>query len=500
MINNLPKKILILIILILGHTFSGSVFSEDCLVLRNLEKSSYINTSWSDINQACLEQLSPSSYNKLISILIEEKIHNSIIENSIHNNRIIFDQLILKTIELYTNSNNSEYSRSLLNLLETQKLTILQDYFDDDCTPLKNQAIRPLKNQAILYTHSLPKNQFLTLLITNNNIKIHINHTSIIKREVIGLRNSIINPIFTEMLEIDKHIEQFKVKDESNPSYINIRKHAKKLYKLLIQPFSKELSNLNIEHLIFIPDSVTGIFPVEALLDDKNNEYVLDKNYSISYAPNLSKTNKNTNKNKNLLFISPDQPGKNSGSNEDLKLLNNLLFVSSRIQGKKATPRGLFNTITNKSISILYLSSHAQFKSDFDKSFIQLFENNKLYVKNFERMTSSLTARVLPPDLVVLSACETAKSEGGTVDASLGLAGIAARSGVNTVVASLWVTRSPEVLLGRSGEQGESFFHLISNSGLSKAKALQKSKQLLKKNHSIYEWAAFILIGDWGKI
>lgn len=448
------------------------------------------------VNDSCLDNLAPSEFSQLVSLISESEINNHILDYKSDIQKNNYSHLISKTIKLYEKTKNLEYSNALLKLLETQKLIDLQNYFDDDCTPLNNEIIKPAMGEAMLYMHSLPNNQFLVLLVTTDNLHVSFSKTSDILANVVALKKILFNlpdnPLFSNF----KHRGEPEKKND--PLYKIIRQHATLLYDLLISPFSSKLANLGIRHLVVIPDSTTGIFPVEVLLDKIDDKYIIDKEYAISYSPNLSKIQKNTNNSKELLFISPELPNdKESSLNQDLELIKKILPVSN-VQGKKATKNGLFNAITNRPTSILYIASHARFEKNFEDSHIELYAKEPLSVRDFERMTSSLSARAEPPDLIVLSACETAQSDGGELDASLGLAGVAARSGANTVIASLWETRSPEVLLGSDIKQKDSFFHILFNNNLTKAKALQESKRRLKKSRSMYEWASFVLIGDWG--
>lgn len=450
------------------------------------------------LNQYCLDKLNHTDYEKLISVLVSERNDNYILQNITYNDEAAYNQLISKTINKYQKYNDPMYSNALLKLLESQKLTKLQDYFDDDCTPLNGAQIKPVNGQAILYLHKLQNDQFLTLLITEAGTHINYIDTNVLETKILQLRAAITNG---------------KIQNSTGPEtnnealYSDLKKHASSLYKLLLSPFSKELDNLN--HLTVVPDSSTGIFPLEALYDAEEKEYVIKKSYSVSYAPNLSRTAKRTNKSGDLLFVSPALPesseeyNKNNevGFNEDLRLLKKYYRnPSSELRGKKTTELGLFNAISNKQMSILFIAAHAKFETNFKNSNITLYDG-ELSVSKFERMTSSLSAKKLPPDLIVLSACEAAQGGNGIVDASLGLAGVAARSGANTVIASLWIIRIPEVLVGDINRlQGGSFFQSISDKTrvVTKAKALQERKKLLMKSHSIYDWAAFVLIGDWG--
>lgn len=483
-------------ILSLSLLLSGPVLANENCFSFDDSNMSFNSVDATSIKTECIDKLSEGNFSKLASVLIDKREgSNYIFQTHQDDDNKIINLLILKSIKKYRNTKNKIYSSTLIRLLESQKLSALQSYFEDDCTPLNSDKINPTEKHAILYMHSLPRNKFLTLLITNDEIHIRLFETDVIKSEAKNFRAAI---------EGLNEVNEVTTATKDSIFYKDTIKHGIKLYDLLILPFSKIIKKHRIEHLTIIPDSIVGIFPIEALIDshtNKNNKiYVLDKNYSISYSPNLSITNKKTNKKGSILAVSPARKGAQNSFDYDMELLENLQPNTTRVQGNKASKHGLFNAVTNKSTSILYIASHAQFEPKYEDSFILLADDKELEVKEFEKMTSSLSSRKLPPDMIVLSACETVKGE-GSVDATLGLAGAAARSGVNTVVASLWKTKSPEVLIGRyTDKQDFSFFHKISIPGITKAKALQLSKRHLKKSRSIYQWSAFIIIGDWGTI
>ena len=469
-----------------------------------------------NINLSCMDQLNPVDYAKLVSMIISERNSKSIIHAASTNQAEVYNQLVEKTLSKYIQNQNANYGNALLDLLDAQKLAKLQDYFSDDCTPLSKNKINPKNQEAILYMHSLPGNRFLSLLLTKNNISIaKITET---------------NTVLSKANDLKSTIESLQgiTEDKNNPGYQKLRETAKYLYNTILRPFETSLDN-NITHLVIIPDALTGIMPMEALWDEMKNEYVLNKGYSISYAPNLSQISNKTYKGNEVLFVSSEAPTNNetdltntasldstidSGFNQDLTLLEKNYSSIIKLQGNKATKAGLFNTLNNQSMSILHIATHAKFSQDFRKSYIQLYDDRKdanegkLLVQDFERMMVSSSARKQPPDLIVLSACESAQGGNGMPDASLGLAGVAARSGVNSVIAGLWVLNIPEVLVGPKGgtedvslgdDYSEYFYHIIAREpAITKAKALQRSKQGIQKNRSIFDWAALVLIGDWG--
>lgn len=96
-----------------------------------------------------------------------------------------------------------------------------------------------------------------------------------------------------------------------------------------------------------------------------------------------------------------------------------------------------------------------------------------------------------PIELLVLSACQTAE---GDRRATLGLAGVAVRSGARSTLASLWAVgdESTAKLMGKFYEE------LANNPNITKSQALQLAQQhiLQNKPHPRY-WAPYVLIGNW---
>jgi CHAT domain-containing protein len=93
----------------------------------------------------------------------------------------------------------------------------------------------------------------------------------------------------------------------------------------------------------------------------------------------------------------------------------------------------------------------------------------------------------------VLSACETAV---GDDRASLGLAGIAVKSGAHSVMASLWAVddSATQKLIQ------EFYTGIVTTGGQSKARALQLAQQKVMANpewHHPQYWAPFTVIGNW---
>lgn len=98
-----------------------------------------------------------------------------------------------------------------------------------------------------------------------------------------------------------------------------------------------------------------------------------------------------------------------------------------------------------------------------------------------------------------MTACQTAV---GNDRATLGLAGVALQVGVKSALATLWSVNDESTF-----DLISEFYNKLSNSGMSKAKALRQAQIRLinaKKipgvnkqyDHPAY-WAPFILSGNW---
>jgi CHAT domain-containing protein len=92
---------------------------------------------------------------------------------------------------------------------------------------------------------------------------------------------------------------------------------------------------------------------------------------------------------------------------------------------------GILQALRLRQPGILHLATHAEFNQGSpDQSLIHLWDRS-LHLKDIR----SLNLEALAPELLVLSACNTAT---GNPEAELGFTGLAALSGVKTAMGSLW--------------------------------------------------------------
>ena len=97
-----------------------------------------------------------------------------------------------------------------------------------------------------------------------------------------------------------------------------------------------------------------------------------------------------------------------------------------------------------------------------------------------------LLASKEPVDLLTLSACQTAA---GDNRATLGIAGLAARTGVKNVLASLWFVNDADTVVLM-----ENFYNQLLQNSTTKVEALRATQIALIPESHPSVWSAFILV------
>jgi CHAT domain-containing protein len=261
------------------------------------------------------------------------------------------------------------------------------------------------------------------------------------------------------------------------------------LYSLLIKPIEKTLPKEGGQLTLAIDSSLQSL-PWGCLYDGHN--YLIEK-YSLSLAIGSKvQTSKPFNKNHVSGLIAGSSKFPNNPEYAEIPSVPaEIRAVNSKLKGKSLinnqfTTQALLNNAEN--VNILHLASHGQFSSNPEETFL-LNSSGKFQLGQLETLLRNRQTN--PLDLLVLSACDTAK---GDRRALLGLAGTAIQSGARSVVASLWlVNDQSQVILMQE------FYTELLTYKKSKADALRLAQlKLLKSNQysSPYYWAGIILLGS----
>ncbi|MDB9371024.1 CHAT domain-containing protein [Nodularia spumigena CS-586/05] len=275
--------------------------------------------------------------------------------------------------------------------------------------------------------------------------------------------------------------------------------YPQSLYKLLLAPISKYLPETG--NLIFVLDTYFQNLPISMLHDGE--KYLIDS-YNIS-VPSSSqfyqdKAFKPGQLRALVAAISEESPSFRDSLvppnlnplpevKAEIKNIRKNTVSTSELLNHQFTSDRFRQKIGNSPLPVVHVSTHAQFSSDPEQTFILAWDRpmNLLDLNALLKRQNSQSSI----DLLVLSACQTAK---GDRRSALGIAGLAAQSGARSTIATLWLVNSDSTV-----QLISKFYEGLKN-GLPKAEALRQAQLSLLSNPKYthpYYWAAFVLVGAW---
>ncbi len=296
--------------------------------------------------------------------------------------------------------------------------------------------------------------------------------------------------------EINNQVEEFL--QSLNPAYSNQlrQQSAQTIYNWLISPAEK-LINLNqIDTLVFVLDGFLQSIPMAALYDGE--QYLIEK-YRIALTPGLQLLASQSLANQEVATFMAGVSEANLGFSalpgvevEFQEIASEI--ISQQLLNQQFTRQQLETSLNDNNYPILHFATHGQFSSTPDNTFILAWQDS-INIQDFQTILRTRERRNRSPiELLILSACQTAT---GDRRATLGLAGMAVRSGARSTIATLWSVKDNSTArlmaeLYAVLTQPEVKFH--------KAEALRQAQlKLLQSedfNHPFY-WAPFVLIGNW---
>ncbi|NKB18727.1 MAG: CHAT domain-containing protein [Pseudanabaena sp. CRU_2_10] len=262
---------------------------------------------------------------------------------------------------------------------------------------------------------------------------------------------------------------------------------AQEVYDLLIRPMAADLARSPIDILVFVNDGILRSVPMAALHDGKQfliQKYPIASVLGTSLTPTLAE---NAPRLQALAF----------GLSEAVPPFVALPSVPDEIQevenilgGQKYLNRDFtfksFQTKVKEGFAVVHLATHAKFGATPESTFLQAFDRTV----SLEQLETILRSSKHAIELLVLSACQTAAGDNRS---TLGLAGIALRSGVKSVLATLWSVNDTDVV-----PLIQDFYREWQKPGVTKAEALRRAQlnNINGNNGHPAIWAAFILVGN----
>lgn len=361
-----------------------------------------------------------------------------------------------------------------IKTLEGLRTASIQDYFQDSCVAearlnIGNIADVIEADTAILYPLML-KDRLRVLLVTRDGIR----------QQLSGLNR---DTLFDAAEQL-----RSRIKDNDDGYLVQSRL----LSAALIEPFADILKQRKISHLIIVPDHITAAIPYSAL--EYDDRFLLER-FSLSIAPALELTQSDSAAagKRRALYAGVSLPVFNLPALQRVR--DEIALASSFIPGETLLNNGFSSDSVAEKLSaggygILHLASHSRIADEVEDSFILTFDG-KMTLNNLRDLLGATRYSQTPVRLLSLSACSTAE---GSRRAALGLAGLAVKSGAQSVLASLWPINDTA-----TAQLVAEFYRQLAD-GQGKADALRQAQLSLLRDARFEHpnnWAAFVLVGDW---
>ncbi len=408
-----------------------------------------------------------------------------------------------------TNPNNSNLELAR-QIIESLQLAELDNFFQDPCvqtadTTVTIEQIDP--EAAVIYPIVLRDRLEVILSLPNRPLQkfsTAINQTKV-NQTIDLLYDSLYNPsVDNSAVNIfsTTPIEPTEVKANMQTLLPTLQQ----IYSWLIEPLTPELTANNVKTLVFVLNGRLQNVPLSALYDGK--QYLLEK-YQIALAPSLQLLAPQTTSRDKIKILTAGLSQQVEVAGDIFPALNNVPQELNQIKAIFPQSQQLLNqefTQANleeqlqSDFSVIHLATHGLFSSDPNRTFIITGDGQIIDINTFGSILRSSQTR---PELIVLSACDTAT---GDERAILGLAGMAVRSQTSSTIASLWSVGDDSTT-----KLMNQFYQKFQDPRISKVSALRQAQlssiDSLRANppnsdlkdlppHP-YSWAPYVLVGNW---
>lgn len=287
--------------------------------------------------------------------------------------------------------------------------------------------------------------------------------------------------------------------------------NARRLYDLLLGPAEQQLRGKT--NLTIVPDDGLWELPFQALQSTENH-YVLD-DASVAYAPSLTIlremrdariVRKNpASKTALLAFGNPTDAAANTlnatfavlpeTERQTLALRSLYSAQNSTIFNRSNADEAVFKREAVKDFRVLHLATHGVLDNSSPLNSYVLLAPNEAAGEDGRLEAWEILEMNLNADLVMLSACETARGQARSGEGLIGLAWSFMNAGARNVVVSQWKVESASTT-----DLTVDFYKSLNQSGGErKPEALREAALKLRRSaataHPFY-WAGFVLIGE----
>lgn len=371
-------------------------------------------------------------------------------------------------LELLLEQPESDLEKAL-SLFDNLQLAQLQNFFGDDCFELvvndqTPQEVLAQTNAALITSIILP------------------DKTYIIARYPDGLLKKYAVPVAEQ--DLNQQIQQWRLLLVQGGTE-RFLPFSQSFYNLLIRPLEQDLAKANPSTIVFVHDGLLRNVPMAAL--HSGSQFLVEQ-YAIanSLGLNIAASRSNPEDYRVSAFGLSEGVGQWSpllSAREEVEAVEEIIGGDEYLN-ERFTVKAFENEVEEGS-SIVHLATHGYFGGFAERSFIQAWDRT-INVLELEEILLSSNRAI---ELLVLSACETAVGSDRSV---LGLAGVAARSRVDSTLGTLWAVSDD----AQSQIIQDFYQNLLS---MPKAQALQQAqiKQIEQLGTTPREWAGVSLIGNW---
>lgn len=382
-------------------------------------------------------------------------------------------ELLLQDVDQLPSEQQQQRLQQSRDIIESLQLVELENFFREACLTYAPRPIDEIDLQAaVIYPIVLGDRLEVILSLPNQPLQHY--------------GNALPEQLGTATFQA--------LRQALNPAFpaAEVLPPAQQLYDWLVRPAESALAEQSIERLVFVPDSYLRSVPMAVLHD--GTQFLIER-YAISLTPGLQLFESSQPASQQFKILA----GGITAARQGFSALPAVDTEVAQIQTQFPTEVLLNTDFTNPNLtreigdipfSVVHLATHGQFSSKAEDTFILTWDN-RLQIKELARLLQRRELQT-PIELLVLSACQTAK---GDERAALGMAGIAVRSGARSTLASLWSVQDRS-----TAELMSQFYQQLSQPQVSRAEALRRSQRSLLQSAEYahpYYWSPFVLIGNW---